>query len=100
MLPAPDLGREWVEFDGHKIECHGLTRGQVVKVHQLVDKKDVKGAEIWIIACGTDNPEAEVRDWYDEAPSGFVQVLIDAINRQSSLSGEARKSDEAPVHEG
>lgn len=98
MLPTVDPHSEWVEFEGHKVECHGLTRGQVVKVHRLMEQKDLRAAEIWIIACGTGHPEPEVRDWYDTAPSRLVQVLTDTINRLSSLTEEASKSDSETVH--
>jgi hypothetical protein len=52
-------------------------------------------AEVYIIACGTDTPEADVRAWRAVTASDDVDALLSAIGKLSKLSGRGTSGKDA-----
>lgn len=99
-LPALPTRSEVVEVDGQDVKVRGLTRHEAFLVQRITADGDIEGAEVQILAAGTDTPPEEVRAWYQGASNEQVGVLVDAVVRLSGLGEAARKSGGAEVPPG
>jgi hypothetical protein len=99
-LPVLPTRSEVVEVDGQEVKIRGLTRHEAFLVQRLTGDGDIEGAEVQILAAGTDTPPDEVRAWYQGASNDSVGVIVDAVVRLSGIGEEARKSSGAQVPAG
>lgn len=96
-LPRVDAPREKVSVGGEEIEVRGLTRQEGTAVRAR--KGDAAGMEVLLIAYGTDEPEDDVRQWWEQAPDGVVEPVVQTIVRLSGLGEGAQKSGGSEVPE-
>ena len=87
MLPTVDPPPT-KDVDG--ITVRGLTRGEAVILGS--HNGNIAEIEVWLLTCGTDTPEAAVREWYAAASVPQVGPLIDASVALSCLD-DARFPD-------
>lgn len=85
-----------VDIDGEIILVHGLSRREVAQAQKLSraaeDTGDWSELEIFVIACGTDTPIEEVRDWYGTVPNHVAPTVSNRIRELSRIDEEAQKS--------
>lgn len=90
-LPTIQAPTETVTLsDGSKVELRGLSRGEAVRMSK--HRQDIAALELALITASTGEPEDEVRSWYDAAPSGDVQVIVEAVMRLSGMDADAGKA--------
>lgn len=87
-LPQVELPTKVVTIADQDIEIKSLTRSQVIKISTDY-KQDVDAAEVFILACGTGQPEEDIRAWRDSTDATTVGVLVDAIVYLSALATES-----------
>ena len=75
------------------VRVRGLTRAEVVALQGF--KADVGAVERRIIALGLVDPALgpdDVDVWYDTAPAGMTDLIVNEVSRLSGLSDGATKS--------
>jgi hypothetical protein len=106
-LPTIPLPAEVVQLSaGDPVPIRSLTREETFHLSAM-KRQDLDAltpaeaeavtteAEVYIIACGTDTPEADVRAWRAVTPSPDVDALLSAIGRLSRLSGRGTDGKDA-----
>jgi len=97
-LPKFDPPRKSIDVDAEIILIRSLTRKEVAQAQQIqlsaavADGGDWSELEVFVIACGTDTPLDDVRDWYGKAPNHIPPIISGAIRELSRLDEEAQKS--------
>lgn len=91
-LPSIPLPTSSIKIDGYEFEIRGLTRSESLRIGRLIEAGDKEAAENFGVACGTNTPEDETRQWRNSVPSGVVQELINEISKLSGLFEGADKS--------
>jgi hypothetical protein len=93
-LPKFDPERKSLDVDGEVVLIRSLTRKEVAQAQQLgaAGGGDWSELELFVIACGTDTPLEETREWYAKAPNHVPATISDAIRELSRIDEEAQKS--------
>lgn len=85
-LPKSVLPVKEIELsDGAKVSVRGLSRGEFVDIAKRADGDPVE-AEKLVLAVGTDTPEDEAREWYDNSLTGDVGLVVELISELSGMS--------------
>lgn len=80
------------------VRVRGLTRLEVIGLQSM--PKDTGLIEKRIIRLGLVDPvltDDDVDAWYDVAPAGHTDLIVDAVSRLSGLGEGATKSGVPPV---
>lgn len=98
-LPKFEPQRKSIDVDGEIVLIRSLTRKEVAKAQQIQRGDNVEEGgdwselEIFVIACGTDTPIADTREWHATVDNGVVSSISNAIRELSRIDEEAQKSD-------
>jgi hypothetical protein len=98
-LPKFDRARKSIDVEGEVVLIRSLTRKEVAQAQQLQKAAGVEEGgdwselEIFVIACGTDTPVEEAREWVAATDNSIVPIISDAIRELSRIDEEAHKSD-------
>jgi hypothetical protein len=90
-LPKFEPQRKSIDVDGEIVLIRSLTRKEVAEAQQLAGG-DWPELELFVIACGTDTPIDEAREWYSKSPNHVPAAISTAIRELSRLDEEAQKS--------
>lgn len=89
LLPEKD-----VDLPGlGTVRVRGLSRAEAVRLAEV--KGDTPKLECRILSYGLVDPVLtadELFDWYDRAPSGWVDLIVNAITALSAIDEGAAKS--------
>lgn len=83
------------------VRVRGLTRSEAVSLSEV--KSDTPALERLIVRLGLVQPalsEAEVEAWYESAPSGLTDLIVNAVTRLSGADESAPKSGVPGVRSG
>ena len=102
MLPSVPIARSLVDVGvDEKVSVRALTSPELAEIKKIHQKGDETGAEIALLAFGTDNDRDAARAWYETAPRSAVQAILDEL--EVLIGGrvaETSKSVPAGVHDG
>lgn len=89
-LPAFPLPRDKVDLAGEQVEVRGLSAYEVGQLAGFTG--DRAGAEVFVLACGTEMSEADAKLWLRTVPPEAAAPIIDRICELSGLAEGAQKS--------
>lgn len=98
-LPKFDRARQSIDVEGEVVLIRSLTRKEVAQAQQIQRAANVEEGgdwselEIFVIACGTDTPLEEVREWHAAIDNHIAPLISNAIRELSRIDEEAQKSD-------
>lgn len=82
------------------VRVRGLSRAEVLTLSEM--KGDTGRLERAIIRLGVADPQlsdGEVAAWYESAPAGHTDLIVDAVSVLSGMSKEAPKSGVLGIRE-
>lgn len=90
-LPKVAGNSETVEVAGGLFDLRSLTRAESARFQKMAEGPP-DALEIAVIACATDTPVDETKEWYAATDSWVVEELLGHIKRLSRLDEGAQKS--------
>jgi hypothetical protein len=89
-LPRTSLPSKTITLpSGSKLKLRGLSRGEALRMASLGE--DASAIETLLIEYAAEVSEDEAKQWHNEAPSGDVQAVVEAVINLSGLDGELGK---------
>lgn len=89
-LPAIPLPRDVVNVAGVEVKVRGLSRSEVLRLSKF--QGDADAAENFMLTCGLDCDEGQVRVWRESIPATAGDELVERIAELSGLIEGAQKS--------
>ena len=97
-LPKFERARQSIDVEGEVVLIRALTRkevaqaAQIQKINGVEEGGDWSELEVFVVACGTDTPLDEVREWFATTDNHIPPIISNAIRELSRIDEEAQKS--------